>query len=99
MADEHSGGERPLDQLEAWKRLVETGEASPRDTYNRVSKIALLLCYDLIDKLRHWEKETLECDDEEVVRRVEHMTTFMDRLREAYLRFGEAEGAEDNVDA
>ena len=78
-------------------RAQETGELGPKEAFAKSSKIALLVAYDLIDKIRYWEKETMELPDEEIVRRVDHMAAFIERLRDAYLGFGELEdGPEDD---
>lgn len=90
MADDRPDG-NPMDDFEEWKRHAESGDISPKETYSRISNIALLLSYDLIDKLRFLEKEVGELDDEEVVERVAHMMQFVDKLRAAYLDFAETE--------
>jgi hypothetical protein len=89
MSDENERDS--VEQFEEWKRSYEAGQVEPKETYQRVSSIALLLMYDLIDKLRYWEKETLELPDDQIVERVEHLTATVDRLRRAYLDFGEVE--------
>ena len=89
MSDEKR--ENPIEEFEEWKRHAESGDISPKETYDKISNIALLLSYDLIDKLRYLEKEVSELDDDAVVERVAHMTQFVDKLRSAYLDFAETE--------
>ena len=60
---------------------------NPRELFKQVSHIALYLSYDLIDKLRFWEKETLSLSDEEIEKRIPHMSIFLDELKSTYLHF------------
>lgn len=72
--------EEPLDSEDA-------GELSPKEKFRKTSHIALLMAYDLIDKLRYWEKETLELPDEQIEERQEHLVASIEQLRVAYLDF------------
>jgi hypothetical protein len=66
-------------------------ELAPRESFRRVSHIALLMSYDLIDKLRWLEKDTLGRSDEEVAARARHTQVLLDRLTAAYLGFAEVD--------
>ncbi len=68
---------------------AESGEPSPKETFRKTSQIALLMSYDLIDKLRYWEKETLKLPEEEVAKRLGHMVKSVEQLRAAYLTFSD----------
>jgi hypothetical protein len=59
--------------------------------FQQVSRIALLMTYDLIDKLRWWEKATLELSDAEIAKRLPHTAAFLDKLRIVYLEFTDVE--------
>jgi hypothetical protein len=63
----------------------------PRTTFRQVSSIAVCMSYDLIDKLRWFEKETLKLSDEEINERLPHVTGFLDQLRDAYLGFSDVD--------
>jgi hypothetical protein len=64
---------------------------SPRESLIQLSNVSLCLSYDLIDKLRFWEKETLKLSDEEIAARLEHLSIFLEQLRTAYLTFSESD--------
>ena len=83
-------GTSPLEYSE-WKKLYESEERNPREMFEQVSRIALLMAFDLIDKLRWWEKSTLELSDEEIAKRLPHTAAFLDKFRAAYLEFGDAD--------
>ena len=93
MADDPKNPEddSPIEQLDELKKDAENGELSPKERFQKTSNIALLLTYDLIDKLRYWEKETLDLPDEEVADRLAHLTRSVEQLREAYLTFTEVD--------
>jgi hypothetical protein len=76
----------PAEQLDDLKTLE---ELPPRERFAKTSQIALLMAYDLIDKLRYWEKETLKLKDDEVPVRLEHLVESVDQLRDAYLTFAD----------
>lgn len=77
------------DEYAEWKEREDAQGQDPRDSFRQVSHIALLMSYDLIDKLRWWEKETLALSDEEVAQRVPHTVALLEKLRTAYLDFAE----------
>ena len=79
--------DRPVEDLDELKKRYEAGQDSPRELFEQISHIAIYLSYDLIDKLRFWEKETLKLSDEEVDQRIPHLSAFLDRLRTAYDSF------------
>lgn len=80
-----------LDEYAEWKDGGEAAGANPRESFRKVSHIALLMSYDLIDKLRWWEKETMALPDDEIARRVPHTVTLLERLRTAYLDFADVD--------
>jgi len=77
-----------LDEYAEWK---EGGALDPRDSFRKVSNIALLMSYDLIDKLRWWEKETLALSDDQVAKRLPHTVALLEKLRTAYLDFADVD--------
>lgn len=81
----------PDEQLEALGRDVEAGSLSPREAFEKTSRIAQLISYDLIDKLRFWEKETIKLSDEEITLRLSHLARSVDALRGAYLTFSDVD--------
>jgi len=84
-----------LEQLEQWKERYEAEDAdepeNPKQLFKQVSHIALYLSYDLIDKLRWWEKDTLQLSDDEIEKRLPHMARLLDKLKVAYLEFSDVE--------
>jgi hypothetical protein len=80
----------PIEQLDALAR-GESDALPPRERFRKTSHIALLLAYDLIDKLRFWEKETLKLSDEEIAKRQAHLARSVEELRGAYLTFSDLE--------
>lgn len=90
MSDKENG--RSIEELAEWKeRLESSDDEDPREMFTQVSRIALSISYDLIDKLRYWEKETLKLSDEEVEQRLPHMAAFLERLKTAYVEFAEVD--------
>jgi hypothetical protein len=81
----------PLEEYSEWKQDYETGEGKPRESFERVAKIALCVSYDLLDKLRWYEKETLKLSDEEIEKRLPHMVAFLDLLGTAYDEFSDVD--------
>ena len=59
--------------------------------FSQISHIAITLSYDLIDKLRYWEKETLKLPDDEIEKRLGHAAVLLDRLKKAYLQFADTD--------
>ena len=55
----------------------------------RISQVALVMSFDLIDKLRWLEKEAENLPDDEVEERVRLMAAFTEHLRTAYLEFSD----------
>lgn len=80
-----------LGEYAEWKKSEEGEPQNPRDSFRKVSNIALLMSYDLIDKLRWWEKETLALPDEEVAKRIPHTVTLLEKLRTVYLDFADVD--------
>lgn len=79
----------PAEQLDELKTSDEA--LSPKERFEKTSHIALLMAYDLIDKLRYWEKETLKLPDEDIPVRLEHLAKSVDQLRDAYLTFADTD--------
>ena len=69
----------------------DTKELSTKEKFQKTSHIALLIAYDLIDKLRYWEKQTLELPDDQIEERREHLVASIEQLRVAYLDFTDFE--------
>lgn len=90
MVDEPNDAPRE-EQLEELNKSANSGELSPREHFQKSTHIGLLMAYDLIDKLRYWEKETLKLPDEEIPRRLEHLISSVEQLRVAYLDFADME--------
>jgi hypothetical protein len=89
--DDSKQGKDHLEELADWKENYQEGEGDPKEQFRQISHIALTMSYDLIDKVRWWEKHTLELTDEEVGKRIPHMAEFLDRLRVAYLEFADVD--------
>jgi hypothetical protein len=89
MSDQDKGdtGERYQD----WKRRYAEGDESARELFKQISHVALLMSYDLIDKLRWWESETLKLSDEEIDKRIPHMSKFLEELKRAYEDFSDVD--------
>ena len=66
-------------------------ELSPKDLFQQVSNIALCMSYDLVDKIRFWEKESLTLSEEDVKKRIPHIAKCLQRLKVAYLEFSDTE--------
>lgn len=86
---EDPASETPIEQLDGFSEAG--ADLSAKDRCQRISNIAVLLAYDLVDKLRFWQKETLKLPDEEVAKRTEQLADSVERLREAYLSFADLE--------
>jgi hypothetical protein len=63
----------------------------PRELFQQMSHIAITMSYDLIDKLRFFEKETLKLPEAEIAGRVPHLKASLEALRAAYLKFAEVD--------
>jgi hypothetical protein len=90
MADEPQdpkNEEAPSEQLENLRK--NSDDLSSRERFKRISNIALLMSYDLIDKLRYWEKVTLELSEDQIAERADHLAASVEQLREAYLAFSD----------
>lgn len=66
-------------------------EQTPRELFQQVSNIALCMSYDLIDKIRYWEKESLALPEKEIQKRIPHIAKCLQRLKVAYLEFSDTE--------
>ena len=91
MADEPKKPEDgPADErLEELSR--DHGELSPQEQFQKTTNIGLLMAYDMIDKLRFWERETIKLSDEEIATRLDHLISSVEQLRVAYLDFADLE--------
>jgi hypothetical protein len=79
--------EERLQEYSDWKQRYDTREDHPRELFWQVSNIAIYMSYDLIDKLRWWEKETLKLSDEKIHKRIPHLAGLLENLKTAYLDF------------
>ena len=84
-------GAEPFEEYSDWKQSYEDGAVEPRESFRRVSHIALSVSYDLLDKLRFYEKETMKLPDEEIEKRLPHMVAFLDLLGVAYDEFSDVD--------
>lgn len=91
MPDESNrpANDPPSKQLDDLQRRARDGALSAREHFEKTSRIGLLMAYDLIDKLRYWEKETLELPEERITARLDHLVRSVEQLRAAYLVFSE----------
>jgi len=80
-----------LQEFSDWKQRYGAGEENPRELFRQVSNIAIYMSYDLIDKLRWWEKETLKLTDDEIDKRIPHLTGLLESLKTAYLDFSDVD--------
>jgi len=80
-----------LQEYSDWKQRYGAGEENPRELFRQVSNIAIYMSYDLIDKLRWWEKETLKLTDDEIDKRIPHLTGLLESLKTAYLDFSDVD--------
>jgi hypothetical protein len=78
-----------MDQHEGPTNGHDPAEQSPRELFEEISRIALCMSYDLIDKLRYWEKEVASLPDDEIDKRIPHLSALLDRLKTAYVEFSE----------
>ncbi len=92
---EETRGDRPqenhAENYAEWKQRYEKGHENPRELFQQVSRIAQYMSYDLIDKLQYWEKETLKQSDEEIERRIKHISLCLTQLQSAYVQFSETD--------
>ncbi len=89
FSDSPSCAQRGSRELADWVESDDPQPPDPRETFRKVSHIALCMSYDMIDKLRWLEKETLKLPDEEIDKRLQHMSQFLDQLKTAYVSFAE----------
>ena len=78
-----------LSEYAEWKARGESENDDPRELFRQVNHIALCMSYDLIDKLRWLEKETMQLPDGDIEKRLPHMATFLDNLKAVYLQFSD----------
>lgn len=78
-------GPQPLEEQ------CESNDHTPAQLFEQMSHIAITLSYDLVDKLRYWEKETLEMSDEGIEQRLGHIAVLLERLKKAYVDFAETD--------
>jgi len=84
-------GEDSVEQYEDWKEHYEAGDVSAHELFKQVSNIAVCLSYDLIDKLRFFEKQTLGLSEDEVGARLQHMSEFLEQLKSAYVTLSDVD--------
>ena len=80
-----------MGEFAGWKEGNESEEREPKEVFKQLSHIAISMSFDLIDKLRFFEKETLKLSDEEIETRIPHMAAFLEELKTAYLDFAEVD--------
>jgi hypothetical protein len=78
-------------ESDEWKEDQKQSDHTTAQLFEQMSHVAITLSYDLIDKLRYWEKETLTLPEEEIEQRLGHMVVFLDRLKKAYVEFAETD--------
>ena len=83
--------EGSVENYEEWKQRREAGGESPREMYRQISHIAQFMSHDLLDKIQWWEKETLNLSEEEIDKRIPHMSAFLERLKLAYEMFSDVD--------
>ena len=66
-------------------------QQTPKELFQQVSNIALCMSFDLIDKIRFWEKESLTLSEKEIQQRIPHIAKCLERLKVAYLEFSDTE--------
>ncbi len=69
--------------------MADDDDDDPRERFRKASHIALCMSYDLIDKLRFYEKETTKLSPAEIEKRLPHMAGFLEQLKVAYLQFSD----------
>ena len=79
------------DDLAGIKEQPAPADHTPAQLFAQMSHIAITLSYDLVDKLRYWEKETLEMSEDDIEKRLGHMAVLLDRLKKAYVDFAETD--------
>ena len=85
MTDEQDG----LDNLLGSEDGSNAPARDPKEAFQQISHITISMSFDLIDKLRFFEKETLKLSEEEIEKRTPHLAACLDSLRAAYLEFSE----------
>ena len=89
MSDREDEGS--AENYEDWKQRRETGDESPLELYRQISHIAQFMSHDLLDKIQWWEKETLKLSEEEIDKRIPHMSALLEQLKLAYEMFSEVD--------
>ncbi|HXV78224.1 MAG TPA: hypothetical protein VD788_18075 [Candidatus Polarisedimenticolaceae bacterium] len=79
------------EQFAEWKERYAAGDESAKELFRQISHIALLLAYDLIDKLRWYESETIKLTDAEIDERIPHISQFLEQLQTAYDHFADVD--------
>lgn len=89
MSDREDQGS--VEKHEDWKQRREAGTETPKEMFRQISHIAQFMSHDMLDKIQWWEKETLQLSDEEIDKRIPHMTVFLEQLRLAYETFSDVD--------
>ena len=50
-------GKEPLEKYDDWKQGGDDDVDDPQELFRKAAHISLCISYDLIDKLRYWEKD------------------------------------------
>jgi hypothetical protein len=77
-----------LGEAAEWKARS-AGAQDPRELLRQVTQIGICMSYDLIDKLRYWEKRAQEMPEEELPEQIRQMSGFLEKLKTAYLHFAD----------
>ncbi len=90
MDEENKDG---LSEYDEYKERSESEAENddPRTLFQQVTHVSLCISYDLIDKIRWWEKETLKLSNEEIEKRIPHVASSLESLRAAYLQFSDVD--------
>ena len=81
-----------MGEFAGWKEGTQSEEREPKEVFLQLSHIAISMSFDLIDKLRFFEKETLKLSDEEIAA----LAAIGKRVEEYYGAPQDIEWAEEN---
>ena len=79
----------PLEQVADLQAHPDRDNRDPRELFLQISHIGVCMSYDLIDKLRYYEKETAKLTPSEIEKRLPHISGFLEQLKIAYLQFSD----------
>jgi hypothetical protein len=87
--EKERAGRKPLEQVADLHARHNLDNRDPRELFEQISHIGVCMSYDLIDKLRWYEKETAKLPPAEIEKRLPHMAGFLEQLKIAYLQFSD----------